>query len=167
MSRNRSFDPPFNDTVADDSGLLARVWQAFMREMWERLNPLGIELSAELLNNRATSTNISGMKFDYRAVSQVIVEYLVQRITTGGGATDLCESGSFVCTYRPADVSWDLDMIFEAQPDDAGVAFFIGADGQVGYTTSNITGDASISRIVWRTRSLRAKHSSYSSMVTR
>ena len=107
--------------------------------------------------------NIDGMKFNYKGISQATVDFLIQRVTTSTGATELIETGIFVVSYNPTSENWSLTMIGTPGPDDSGVDLSIDSDGQVQYASTSITGTASISRINWRARTLSAKHSTYSS----
>lgn len=106
--------------------------------------------------------NIDEMKFNYKGVSQATVDFLIQRVTISTGATELIESGIFVVSYNPTSADWSLTMIGTPGPDDSGIDFTIDSSGQVQYVSTSITGSASISRIVWKARSLSAKHSTYS-----
>lgn len=108
--------------------------------------------------------DITDLKFSYRQISQAIVDFLIQRVTTSTGATELIESGMFVVSYNPTSDDWSLTMIGTPGPDDSGVDFMIDSSGQIQYRSSSITGTASISKITWRARTLSAKHSSYSSV---
>lgn len=111
--------------------------------------------------------NIDAMKFNYKGVSQATVDFLIQRVTTSTGATELIETGIFVVSYNPTSENWSLTMIGTPGPDDSGIDFTIDSEGQVQYVSTSITGTASISRINWRARTISAKHSSYSTAGTR
>lgn len=108
--------------------------------------------------------DIESLKFNFRGVSQAAVDFLIQRITTSTGATELIESGIFVVSYNPTSNNWSLTMLGTPGPDDSGVDLSIDSEGQVQYVSTSITGTASISRINWRARTLSAKHSSYSTV---
>ena len=159
-----SFEVPYKESMLDSLGILTRSWEWFFRSLWERLYPLGIEKSFTLLNDQSMAAPIDGMIFNFRGVSQAIVEYLVQRITTGTGATDLVESGILIFTYNPIDEAWSLDVVHEETPDDAGIEFSITDAGQVEYTTTSITGDSFISNVFWRARTLGGKNKNYSAV---
>lgn len=162
-----SFDVPYQDAVVDNKRFLTTTWTNFFRSLYERLSPLGIERSFPLVNNQAAPADIDGLKVNSRAVSFATFDYLVQRVTTGVGATELIESGTINLTYRPTDEDWDRSVVIGELPDDAGIEFTVTADGQVQYTTSNITGTASISRVIWRMRTMAGKSALYSSQGTR
>lgn len=108
--------------------------------------------------------DITDLKFNLRGVSQATVDFLIQRVTTSGGATELIESGMFVVSYNPTSADWSLTMIGTPGPDDSGIDFSIDSNGQVQYVSTSITGTASISKITWRSRTLGAKNSLYSSV---
>ncbi len=162
-----SFDVPFRERVLDAIGLLSSPWTWFFKSVYERLYPLGIERSFALVNDQAAPADVIGLKVNARGVSQAFVEYLIQRVTTGGSAIELIETGLFTLSYRPTDESWDLEVIHEEQPDDSGVDFTVTADGQVQYTSTDATGDPSISRMFWRLRTLAGKSDQYSSQGAR
>lgn len=162
-----NFDVPYRDEVIDASRLLSFSWTSFFRSLYERIRPLGAEKSFALANNQSVAADIEDMKVNSRAVSHAVVEYLVQRVTTDTGATELCESGSFWLTYKPTSDTWALSVISENLPSNAGIVFSVTAAGQVQYTTTDITGTASLSRINWRMRTLAAKSSLYSSQGAR
>lgn len=162
-----SIDVPYRDPVTDQSSLLTTSWSNFFRSLFERIMPLGVERSFQLVNNQSAPADVVGLKVNARAVSQAIVEYLVQRVTTGSGATELIESGSFLLTYNPTTADWNFFAININNPDDSGVGFSVDPGGQVQYSSSSITGTASISRVLWRMRTLAGKSSQYSSQGTR
>lgn len=106
--------------------------------------------------------DISDLRFDKKGVSASFVDFCIQRVTTGTGATELVETGLFVCSYNPTSDDWSLTVIGTPGPDDSGVDLLIDADGQGQYRSSLISGTESISRIFWKARTLGGKHSSYS-----
>lgn len=163
----QSFDVPYRDNVVDRSGLLSTSWASFFRSLYDRVFPLGVERTSQLENNQSSAADIEGMKVNARSLSQAVVEYLVQRVTAGDDAVELIESGLFILSYRPTDEDWGLSVVSEEQPDDAGIEFTVTSSGQVQYTTSDIAGDASLSRIVWRMRTMAGKSAQYSSQGAR
>lgn len=158
----QNFEIPNQTPVMEKTNLFTSAWDWFFREIYERLYSLGKEQVFDLANNQATPTEITDLRFNKIGVSQATVDFLIQRVTTSTGATELIESGMFVVSYNPTSVDWSLTMIGTPGPDDSGVDFSIDATGQVKYVSSSITGTASISRIAWRARVIAAKHSSYS-----
>ncbi len=157
-----SIQIPVRDLIQDATGKLTRSWEIFFRTTKEALDTLGVERNYPLLNNQSTAIDIEGLNFDSAFVSQGIVDFLIQRITTGTGANELIASGTFHVVYKPISNSWALVMIGTPGPSTSGITFSITAIGEVRYISSNITGTASISRIVYRSRILRAKDHSYS-----
>lgn len=152
---------PYKDKITDnETGLVDRSWATFFRNILTALDPLGTERYCAIVNNQTSDANIDGLSFDAEKVSQASVDYLIQRVTTGGGATELIESGTFYAAYKPTSEDWVLSDV----PSTAGVTLSITADGQVQYTSSNISGTASISKITFRARSMAAKNSLYSVM---
>jgi hypothetical protein len=162
-----SIDVPYREAVVDPSRLLSVVWTDFFRSLFDRVYSLGSEQSCPLVNNQASPADVVGLKVNSRAVSQATVEYLVQRVTTGGSAVELTESGIFILTFNPTGNSWNIHAVNEGSPDDAGITFSVTAAGQVRYTTTSVAGDPSLSRIVWRMRTLAGKSAQYSSQGAR
>lgn len=158
---------PDKDPISDSNGIVSMTWFEFFRLVRDFLAPLGVERSATLANNQTTAADITGMSFDLNVTSHVAVEYVIQRITTGTGATELIQAGCFHLVYKPVAKVWVIVVIGSPGPSDAGITFSITAKGQVQYTSSNITGTASISRIAWRARTIAAKHSTYSTAGSR
>lgn len=148
---------PYQNSVVDRAGILTLVWQQFFRALYDRLNPLGIEKSFSLANNQSSAADITGMQYDYRKINQVTVEYVIQRITTGTGATELVATGIFLLTYKPVANTWHIVTIGTPGPSTSGITFSITTGGQVQYTSTNITGTPNISKITYRERTLGAK----------
>lgn len=153
---------PSGNKPLEDSGFFSDTWTWFFRRIQDILLPLGVERNFTLVNNQVAAAEITGLAFDKTGVTAAIVEYLVQRVTTGGGAVELIEAGSFSCAYRPTSEDWVLTVLHENAPANANILFSITAAGQVKYTTSNEGGTASISKIVWRARTLTGKNAQYS-----
>lgn len=153
---------PYLDQVIDNAGLIARIWRTFFDGIKSRLDPLGEEMAFQLTNNNATPADIVGLSFGKAGVSQAIFDYVIQRVTTGGSATELIEAGIKYAVYNPTSNDWSIGPLGTPGPDAGGITFSITAAGQVQYTSSNITGTHSISRIVWRARTLAAKSTVYS-----
>lgn len=161
-SLKKSFEIPYQNAVIDKTNFFTKSWEWFFREIYDRLYSLGSEDVFNITNNQSTPANIDGLKFSKTGVSQATIDFLIQRVTTSTGATELIETGIFVVSYNPTSADWSLTMIGTPGPDDSGVDFSIDATGQVKYASSSITGTASISRVVWRARTLAGKHSTYS-----
>lgn len=150
---------PYQTPIADGSGLVQRAWSFFFRGVQSAIDPLGVEKYFTLVNNQALAANIDGLAFDFAKVGQVTVDYLIQRVTTGGGAQEKIETGTFYLAYLPTSNLW----VLSGGPSSAGITLSPTAAGAVQYTSSNLTGTASISKLTFRARTLAAKNSQYSS----
>lgn len=166
-SVQKIFRAPIKDRLVDQNGYLSKSWEWYFDELQKFVWPLGNEQSFAITNNQGSAADVTGMKFNSGGQTSILIEYLVQRITTGAGAQELTESGILLANYNPTSNTWNLAALHEHQPDDAGMAFTITSAGQVQYTSSNITGTASISTIWWRSRTLGGKNSNYSSIAYR
>lgn len=166
-SLQQTFDIPFKTIMLESGGLLTPAWISFFRSLYERVFTLGVEKSFDIVNNQAGVADITGLRFDHRGVSQVAIDYLIQRVTTSTGAVEKIETGIFLLAYKPTANTWSKVVIGTAGPDTSGVTITVTALGQVQYTSTNVAGTAHISRMVWRARTLAGKHSSYSAVGTR
>lgn len=153
-----TIEVPHRDKITVESGLVSRTWETFFRTVRRVLDPLGIEKYATLTNNQASAADIEGMLFSYRGVSQASVDYLIQRVTTGTGATELVEAGTFYLAFKPTSAAWVLTN----GPTTSGITLSVTTSGQVQYVSTNITGTASISKITFRARVLAGKNHQYS-----
>ncbi len=158
---------PFESEISDIKGILTQPWQAMFRLLKTLIDPLGVEQFFTLVNNQASAADITGLALNYKQNSHGIVEYLIQRVTTSTGATELITGGMFHLVWKPTTAAWAIQAIGTAGPSTSGITFTVTAAGQVQYTSTNITGTASISRIVYRVRTLEAKSSIYSRMGAR
>lgn len=149
--------PPLKNKIHQD-GFVERAWGVFFSELERRLSPYGVEKYAELSNNQIAAANVDGLVFNKAKVGAAFVDYLIQRVTTGVDATELIEVGTFEVCYRPTSDDW----VIYNDPISAGVTLTITATGQIQYTSSIITGTASISKLTYRARTLAAKNSEYS-----
>lgn len=160
--KSKILQPPFSIDFLTESGSMNQSWVDFFSLVSDLLTPMGQERSFQLENNQASDAPITGMAFNYKHVSLVTIEYLVQRITTSTGATEKNEAGILQAVYEATSNSWSIGERGTPGPDDAGITFSITAEGQVQYTTSNITGTNSFQKITWRARTLNAKNGRYS-----
>ena len=108
-----------------------------------------------ITNNQATPASVTGLIFDYTVSRSGYIRYTIQRITTGGGATSLVETGIIFVAYRPDTATWDL-IPGPSGADYAGVDFSITAGGQVQYVSSNITGTPSVSQLAFAAMTMEA-----------
>ena len=153
---------PYEDAMADAAFKITRPWQLLFRQIKSLLDPMGLEQSFEIVNNQASAADITGMSLNKEQVSSAIVEYLIQRVTTGGGAVELIAGGMFHLVYKPTSDSWAIQAIGTPGPSSSGVTFSVTSAGQVQYTSTNETGTASISKIYFRMRTFGGKNSQYS-----
>lgn len=144
---------PLKDSALDGSGRLTPPWEKFFQLIKKMLDPLGVEETVTLNNNQVAAADVEGLRFDSDKVKEARIEYFVQRVTTGGGAVELTESGTLHCVWQPTSSSWSLSQ-GDFYPEDAGITFSITAAGKVQYTTTNITGTASISKLSFRVRTM-------------
>jgi hypothetical protein len=149
---------PLNQPYLDASGLVSRAWQSFIRLIMDALDYIGQEDSFDLANNQALAASIPALKFDSGITSQAVIEYLIQRCTSGA---DTIQSGCLHCVYKPKTNTWTILEYGNPGPSSAGITFSITASGQVQYTSTNIASTV-ISRICFRVREIKAKHSTYS-----
>lgn len=156
------FEVPIRDLVLQPSGYLNRPWEAFFRFVQQRLDSLGSEKFFQLTNNQVAAANVEGLAFNADGTSQAVVDFLIQRVTTSTGATELITSGTFHAVYKPTSLNWAIVTMGTPGPSTSGITFSITATGQVQYTSTNITGTASISKLTYRARTLSGKNSLYS-----
>lgn len=150
---------PIQDALASSQGLVATTWSDFFKAVVRALDPIGYELTFLLVNNQASAANVTDMAFSGLGTSAAYIDYLIQRITVSTGAVESIEAGVLILIYKPAAATW---VIVSGAPSTAGVTLTITADGQVQYTSTNITGTPVVSRIAWRARLIAAKHYAYS-----
>ena len=149
---------PYRDNI-NSGGTLTKSWQFFFQRLFNQiLAYIEPEQSIEIVNNQAVATDFVGLSFNKEFTSQATIEYLIQRTTD---TTDLVQSGVLLAIYKYNTNSWVLHSL-GAGPDVSGVAFSITAQGQVRYTSTNVTGTPRLSRIVYRLRQIEAKSSLYS-----
>ena len=165
MSFIRSFlltlNPPFRESISSRDGFISPAWTSYFSILTQLVSPLGSERSFTITNNQAVAADIEGMSFSAKTVSQAVVDFYIQRVTD---SNEEITSGTFHATYLPASVDWALTMMGTPGPDAIGLTFSITDSGQVQYTSTNVTGTITISKITWRARTLAAKNSQYSVM---
>lgn len=122
MSRPQSLQVPYQDEVVGVTKTLTSVWFNFFKHLKDTIDPLGFEKSFSLLNNISSPKKIGGLVFDKDAVRSVILEYLVQRITS---TTELIESGILILSYKPTSKEWRITTVSSNTPDDSGLDFNI------------------------------------------
>jgi hypothetical protein len=163
ISRFSVLKIPDFEKIVDMSGFLSARWRDFFQLMIDIISPLGVEKYFEIANNQFEAANVTGLKVNSLKTSQAIVDYLIQRITTGTNPVELLESGTFHLVYRPTDEAWVKLAYGSPGPDTSGVTLTVTADGQVQYTSTLVDGTASISKLIYRMRTLSGKNTQQSS----
>lgn len=153
--------PPFSEQVSNRDGFVSPSWTTFFGLVTNLLNPLGVEKNFQLKNNLAVAEDIVGLSFNSKVVSQAVVDYYIQRVTN---SNEVITSGTFHAVFKPSANNWALVTMGTPGPNSSGITFSISTAGQVQYTSSNVIGTVSISKITWRARTLAAKNSQYSAM---
>lgn len=155
MAKQTTLNIPNLEQVVDDKGMLTRVWQTVFRYLQNVIDPLGVEKTFEILNNKASATNIDGLIFDSSKVSQVFIDYVIQRITS---STELVESGVLRAVYLPTSETWSLVTVGTTGPNVSGVSFTIDSTGRIKYISTNVAGTPVTSTLSIRARTLSGKN---------
>lgn len=157
-----SNEVPWTSSVVDNSRFfLTPPWEKFFRKIQDMVNYLRYEESFTLVNNQASAADITPLTFDQRYAAYAVVDYFVQRVHSG---TEACKSGRLTLFYLVNTTSWSLTDTADVSLNTPGVTFSITSSGQVQYTTSNIAGTISLSRVTFRVREMKAKSILYSRM---
>jgi hypothetical protein len=155
MARQTTLIVPYLEQVVDSSGFLSRVWQNLFRYLQNTIDPLGVEKTFVIENNKNSATFIDGLVFDSKKVSLAVIDYVIQRITS---SHEHVESGYLKITYLPKSESWHLYSHNPVSPHNSGVTFSIDATGRIKYTSSNISGTPITSTLSIRARTLSGKN---------
>ena len=156
-----TIEVPYKDEVVTEDNKLSPKWQYFFRVLQKALSSLGTEKSFQLVNEQVLPENIQGLSFSSSDCSQVIVDYFIQRVTTGTNPVELIETGTFHLVYQPTSNAW-VKFVASTLGSASGVTLTVTAAGQVQYTSTLVDGTASLSRITYRARTMSAKSSIYS-----
>jgi hypothetical protein len=84
-------------------------------------------------NNQVAPIAVPNLKFDTVVTRHAIVDYAVYRIK---GADELSQAGQLYLTYKSTAGTWE---IADNTVGDAGIVFTITPQGQVQYTTTDLT----------------------------
>lgn len=124
-------DPPnWGEEVTD--------WaQAVTDALTAVFGPNDIAQTISPINNTGTLANVIGLFFDPTQVRSAIVEYSIYRASTGGGATELAETGVLYLTYFSVANRWDIANSYGG---NANITFTMTPGGQLQYTATPITG---------------------------
>jgi len=91
-------------------------------------------------SNSVSNLPITNLTFPPVDVSQVVIDYSVQRKITDGGVDKIyTEGGILTCTYRPENSMWDWT---QSKTGSASCEFNIQQSGQVEITFHPLTGDS-------------------------
>jgi len=99
------------------------------------------ETQFTIVNDTTVADDVLGLSFDGSAVRGAFIEYTLYRNHTAP-ASEVSESGAMLATYKTVDDSWE---IIRSSVGDAGVTFTITSDGQVQYTSTDISGSVATS----------------------
>lgn len=141
ISKGFGLEVPYQSEVADERGFLSLRWQDFFKLLHLMVSPLGIERHSLLANNQTAPNfaDIDGMQFNYLKANQAIIDYVIQRVTTGSGAVALIETGSLYLVYK-APNEWQLKQINADSPDDTGVNFSLKQELKFTHSYNHTTG---------------------------
>lgn len=112
------------------------------------------ETSSSILNNQTVPQDISNLAFempDDRSIRAVYIEYTIYRNSTGAEATELSEVGTINGVWKTVEQKW---YITREGLGDAGLVITIQDNGQLQYTSSNMTGTPSIGVMRFRARTI-------------
>lgn len=154
--KSKSISVPYLDKISNSMGLLSDTWSDFFRNLYDLVSFIGFESYFQIENDQ-TGVAVEGLQFDFRKTNQAYIDYVIQRITSGVGATELLESCTYIAVYKPNDESWSLFKMGTSGPNNSGVTFSIDDTGQVFYSSSNMTGTVRIHNLTYRTRTMAAK----------
>lgn len=125
-------NPPYGEEFNDFLNALVNAINTLV-------GPADIKESAQtILNNQSSPINITLLNFDSSIVGSITVNYRVYRSTD---TNHVSEAGDITFVYDPAasvGLKWSKQREFSRVY--SGVDFFIADNGQVSYTSSNITG---------------------------
>jgi hypothetical protein len=110
------------------------------------------ETAFTIVNNQAAPANVTGLAVSGATYRSFVVEYFIYRNTTGGGATELAESGVLVGVFKTVASTWEMQQA--PVVGDSGVDLTITAAGQVQYVSSNITGTPASSLMKFKATTL-------------
>ncbi len=150
---------PYKDEVVDENRKLSSVWSSFFRIIQDIIFYVKPETYFDLVNNQAVAANITPLVFDKRFTSYVVIDYVIQRMSSGA---DLVQGGILLAVYRPFSNTWSLVEYGTPGPSASGITFSITSAGQIKYTSTNMAGTVVLSRIVFRTRPFQGKSQLFS-----
>ena len=121
-------------------GQQATGWsQAITIEVNKLIVPgdIGQDTLVNITNNQTVAAIVSNLAFDSSNVRAAFVEYYVYR-TWNGGLNEVLEAGTLYIGFKDLANDWTITQIGQ-NIEQSGVIFDITPQGQVTYTSSNLT----------------------------
>jgi len=152
----RTFISPLKDPIVANL-FLSISWERFFQALMDLLSPIGFEISVPVDNNVSIEKKIDGLQFDQKVAQFYSIEYLIKRVKLSGPTSaDYYESGLLHVIYKNARKNWTIRKVFSG-PDVSGVTFTINSNGQVFYTSTNLTGTYALGKLTFRVVSMKAQ----------
>lgn len=119
-------------------------------EGWLGLTGFAAETVFTIVNNEATPNGIGGLNFDGTKIRSFEIDYHIYRNTTGSGASEAAERGTLYGVFSTVAGTWEMTQF---NVGNSGVLFSILANGQMEYTSTNMTGTpaSSVMHYTYRT----------------
>jgi len=90
-------------------------------------------ITVSVNNNQVAPIAVPNLRFDTVVNRHAIIDYAVYRIK---GSDELSQAGQIYLTYKSSAGTWE---IADNTVGDAGIVFTVTSQGQVQYTTTNLT----------------------------
>lgn len=108
------------------------------------------ELSFTIANNQSSPADVTNLIFDSENVGKAEIDYWVKRVTTGDDGEERTEGGRMIAIFDVGAETWRL-VTQAVGPDDSGVVFDIDpTTGQITYTSDDMPGTPSVSKMKFR-----------------
>lgn len=159
MSKPTGLFYPEQMDFSEKAGRVSTAWMGFFKSIFDRVKQTSIEISFDLKNNQSTALDIEGLQFDFNKVNLIYIDYLIQRVSKGTGATELIEAGTLRLVYKPRSGTWSITKMAGSGPDAGGITFSVTAKGQVQYVSTNMAGTVDAKtpqKLTYRTRTMAA-----------
>jgi hypothetical protein len=101
---------------------------------------------ALIANNQGVAANITAMSVDKTIATSSQIWFELRRKTA---TTELIANGRLSLVYRESTALWELGPP-EMEGDDVGVTFSVTSNGQIQYTSTNMTGGSYTGTITFR-----------------
>ena len=138
-------------------------WYKFFQRLFDINKSASVEMYFAFKNNLANQV-ITGLQFDYAKVSQVTINYFIQRVSFSAGATPgigKVESGILSIYYNPKTKTWGSTKTVTSGANTAGATFSVNSSGQVLLSSTNENGSWSsgaISKMSYNYKIIEAKY---------